>query len=205
MLPDGSTLEQVIAAVAVLNVAIGLLVEATGAGFLRGIGAGWPSVFAGVVYGILAWLVRARSVVALGIAIALARTVEILDSGLRVTTQEGHLREASWDAVGRVVARQLPPDPPWGERPPRGCRRLPRRTPRAAGSRPEIRPEGGPLSRLVELKGDSRERAGFGRRRPVCIQPLRAQGLARLSGSGSRGPAVGRSWFLASSSGHASC
>jgi hypothetical protein len=62
---------QVIAAVAVLNVVIGLLVKATGADFLRGIGAGWPSVFAGLVYGVLAWLVRGRSIVALGIAIAL--------------------------------------------------------------------------------------------------------------------------------------
>jgi hypothetical protein len=43
----------------------------------------------------------------------LARKVEILDSGLRVTTREGRVREASWGAVGRVVARQLPPDPPW--------------------------------------------------------------------------------------------
>jgi len=235
-----ATAWQVIAAVAVLNVVVGVLVEATGADFLRGIGAGWPSVAAGVVYGILAWLARGRSIVALGIAIALfaldgvfvlvsaaqagsnpvsglfvrvfllvpmlrglpalgelrrrpkqrppsrpaarlpvrpaaapaarpaappavrvlsgdaerqrlhmtgrldtgpaptalgrgpvsmkgkasvdtaaaalrflARKVEILDSGLRVTTREGRVRETTWDTIGRVVARQLPPDPPW--------------------------------------------------------------------------------------------
>jgi hypothetical protein len=232
---------QIVAAVAVLNVVVGLLVEATGADFLRGIGAGWPSVFAGLVYGVLAWLVRGRSIVALGIAVALfvidgvfvlasatqrggtppvggllarafflipmlrgfpalrelarprkrrvpsrpaarpaapaaaappragvgapaarvlsgdaerqrlqmterlntgpaptvlgrgpismkgqasvdaaaaalrflAHKVEILETGLRVTTREGHVREAPWSAIGRIVARQLPPDPPW--------------------------------------------------------------------------------------------
>ena len=237
---------QVVAAVAVLNVVVGLLVEATGADFLRGIGAGWPSVFAGLVYGVLAWFVRGRSIMALGIAVALfvldgifvlasaaqaggtppvggvvarafflipmlrgfaalrelarprkrrtpprpaARTaapatpstaplpragsgakapaarilsgdaerqrlrmtervdagpgptalrrgaisikgqasvdaaaaalrflahkVEILETGLRVTTREGHGREAPWAGIGRIVVRQLPPDPPW--------------------------------------------------------------------------------------------
>jgi hypothetical protein len=242
-----------VAAVAVLNVVVGLLVEATGADFLRGIGAGWPSVFAGLVYGFLAWLVRGRSIVALGVAVALfvldgifvlasaaqaggtppvgglvarvfflipmlrgfpalrelarprrrrtpprpARSssapaaapsaaappaaappagagsgakapaarvlsgdaerqrlrmterldtgpaptvprrgaisikgqasvdaaaaalrflvhkVEILEAGLRVTTREGRVREAPWSGIGRIVARQLPPDPPW--------------------------------------------------------------------------------------------
>jgi hypothetical protein len=234
---------QMVAAVAVLNVVVGLLVEATGADFLRGIGAGWPSVFSGLVYGILAWLVRGRSIVALGAAVALfvldgvfvlaaatqpggtppvggliarvffivpmlrgfpalrelARSrvrrrptrpparaaaptaapparagsvvntpvarvlsgdaerqrlrmterldtgpaptvlrrgaisirgqasvdaaaaalrflvhkVEILETGLRVTTREGRVREVPWNGVGRIVARQLPPDPPW--------------------------------------------------------------------------------------------
>jgi len=231
----------VVAAVAVLNVVVGLLVEATGADFLRGIGAGWPSVFAGLVYGGLAWLVRGRSIVALGIAIALfvvdgafvlvsaakaggtppigglfvrvfllipmirgvpalrelarphtrratpraaprpaarpaspaparpaaappaqvlsgdaerqrlrmterldagpaptvlgrgpvsmkgkasvdaaaaalrflVNKVEVLESGVRVTTREGRVRETDWSGIGRVVARQLPPDPPW--------------------------------------------------------------------------------------------
>jgi hypothetical protein len=62
---------QMLAAVAGLNVVIGLLVEATDAGFLRAIGAGWPSVVAGLVYGGLAWLVRGRSLLALGIAVCL--------------------------------------------------------------------------------------------------------------------------------------
>jgi hypothetical protein len=234
---------QMVAAVAGLNVVVGLLVEATGADFLRGIGAGWPSVFAGLVYGLLAWLVRGRSIVALGVAVALfvldgvfvlasatqaggtppvgglvarvfflipmlrgfpalrelarprkrrvaprptgraaapteapppragsvanapaarvlsgdaerqrlrmterldaapaptalkrggvsikgqasvdaaaaalrflVHKVEIHETGLRVTTREGRVREAGWSGVGRVVARQLPPDPPW--------------------------------------------------------------------------------------------
>jgi hypothetical protein len=30
-----------------------------------------------------------------------------------VTTREGRVREPAWDAIGRLVARQLPPDPPW--------------------------------------------------------------------------------------------
>ena len=60
-----------VAAVAVLNVVVGLLVELFDAGFLRGIGAGWPSVLAGLVYAVLAWFVRGRSVVALGIAVVL--------------------------------------------------------------------------------------------------------------------------------------
>lgn len=62
---------QMVAAVAVLNVVVGLLVELFDAGFLRGIGAGWPSVLAGLVYAVLAWFVRGRSVVALGIAVVL--------------------------------------------------------------------------------------------------------------------------------------
>jgi hypothetical protein len=43
----------------------------------------------------------------------LAHKVELLESGLKVTTREGRTREADWSAIGRVVARQLPPDPPW--------------------------------------------------------------------------------------------
>jgi hypothetical protein len=235
---------QVVAAVAVLNVVVGLLVEAFDAGFLRGIGAGWPSVLSGLVYGVLAWLVRGRSLVALGIAVGLfvldgifvmasaaqaggtppvgglvarafflipmlrgfpalrelarprrrrpppraaagparpaprptppaatpaaaapaahvlsgdaerqrlrlterldagpaptvlgrgaismkgqasvdaaaaalrflARRCEIGESGLRVTTRDGGAHEVAWSGIGRIVARQLPPDPPW--------------------------------------------------------------------------------------------
>ena len=236
---------QMVAAVAVLNVVVGLLVEATGADFLRGIGAGWPSVFAGLVYAVLAWLVRGRSLVALGVTVGLfvldgilvlasatkaggtppvgglvarafflvpmlrgfpairelarprrrppprrppahpaqppavagapseglpraaapaarvlsgdaerqrlrlterldagpASTVpgrrsisiksqvsvdsaaatlqflvqrcEIGEAGLKVTTRDGRVREVAWSVIGRIVARQLPPDPPW--------------------------------------------------------------------------------------------
>jgi hypothetical protein len=221
-------------------------VEATGAGFLRAIGAGWPSVLSGLVYAVLAWFVRARSVMALGIAVALfvldgafvlvsaaeatgtppvaglvarafflipmlrgfpalralarprrrrappraaptrpsavpasaptapaagagaaapparvlsgdaerqrlqmttrlnpgpaptvlgrgpitmkgqasvdaaaaalrflAHKLEIGAAGLRVTTREGRVHEVPWSGIGRIVARQLPPDPPW--------------------------------------------------------------------------------------------
>ena len=233
---------QMVAAVAVLNVVVGLLVEVFDLGFLRGIGAGWPSVFAGLVYAVLAWFVRGRSTVALGIAVALfvldglfvmvsatqagrtppvggivarafllipmlrgfpalrelgrprrrravpraasagarpaarqtgpapaapgpaarvlsgdaerqrlkmterlntgpaptvlgrgavsmkgqasvdaaakalrflARKCEIAEAGLRVTTPEGRAHEVPWSGIGRIVARQLPPDPPW--------------------------------------------------------------------------------------------
>ena len=38
--------------------------------FLRAIGAGWASVISGIVYGVLAWFVRGRSLVALGIAVS---------------------------------------------------------------------------------------------------------------------------------------
>lgn len=239
---------QMVAAVAVLNVVVGLLVELFDAGFLRGIGAGWPSVFAGLVYAVLAWFVRGRSVVALGIAVVLfvvdglfvmasaaqaggtppvgglvarvfflipmlrgfpairklaqprrrpgpsrtaagparpaprtpgptaassaspaltapvvhvlsgdaerqrlrlterlnagpaptvlgrgavsmkgqasvdaaaaalrflAHKCEIGETGLRFTTREGRVRDVGWSGIGRIVARQLPPDPPW--------------------------------------------------------------------------------------------
>jgi hypothetical protein len=235
---------QMLAAVAGLNVVIGLLVEATDAGFLRAIGAGWPSVVAGLVYGGLAWLVRGRSLLALGIAVCLfvldgvfvlvaatqaggsppvgglvarafflvpmlrgfpamreltrprrrraaprgpgraaappaaarpvppvsarpapaarvlsgdaerqrlqlterldtgpaptvigrgsismkgqasvdaaaaalrflAHKCEVGEAGLKVTTREGHVHPVDWSAIGRVVVRQLPPDPPW--------------------------------------------------------------------------------------------
>ena len=233
---------QMVAAVAALNVAVGLLVELFDADFLRGIGAGWPSVLSGLVYGVLAWFVRGRSLVALGIAVGLfvvdgilvmasataaggtppvgglvarafllipmlrgfpalrelgrprprrvvpraasagprpaarpaapaptasgpavrvlsgdaerqrlqmterlntgpaptvlgrgpismrgqasvdaaaaalrflAHKCEIGEAGLRVTTREGRAREVAWSGIGRIVARQLPPDPPW--------------------------------------------------------------------------------------------
>ena len=95
---------QMVAAVAVLNVVVGLLVEVFDAGFLRGIGAGWPSVFAGLVYAVLAWFVRGRSIVALGIAVALF----VLD-GLFVmasATQAG-----GTPPVGGLVARVFFLDP----------------------------------------------------------------------------------------------
>ena len=235
---------QMVAAVAVLNVVVGLLVEVFDADFLRGIGAGWPSVLSGLVYGVLAWLVRGRSIVALGIAAGLfvldgvfvmasatqaggtppvgglvarafflipmlrgfpalrelsrprrrrpppraavgparpvprptapaatptaaapavhvlsgdaerqrlrlterldtgpaptilgrgamsmkgqasvdaaaaalrflARRCEIGEAGLRVTPRDGGTHEVAWSGIGRIVARQLPPDPPW--------------------------------------------------------------------------------------------
>jgi hypothetical protein len=30
-----------------------------------------------------------------------------------LTTREGRSRDVAWSGIGRVVARQLPPDPPW--------------------------------------------------------------------------------------------
>ena len=38
---------------------------------------------------------------------------EIFDGGLRVTFAPGKMRDVRWTDVGRVVVRQLPPDPPW--------------------------------------------------------------------------------------------
>ena len=58
-------------AVAVLNVAIGLLVELFDVTFLRAIGAGWASVVSGLIYGALAFFVRRQSIVALGLAVGL--------------------------------------------------------------------------------------------------------------------------------------
>jgi hypothetical protein len=44
----------------------------------------------------------------------LAHKVEIGEAGLKVTMREGGgVHEAPWSGIGRVVARQLPPDPPW--------------------------------------------------------------------------------------------
>jgi hypothetical protein len=43
----------------------------------------------------------------------LATKVSIGDPGLRVTTREGRAHDVPWSGVGRIVVRQLPPDPPW--------------------------------------------------------------------------------------------
>ncbi|PYQ21472.1 MAG: hypothetical protein DMF79_08135 [Acidobacteria bacterium] len=58
-------------AVAILNVAIGLLVELFDVTSMRAIGAGWGSLLSGLVYGVLAFFVRRRSQVALGLAVGL--------------------------------------------------------------------------------------------------------------------------------------
>ena len=89
---------QMVLAVAGLNVVVGLLVETTGADFLRSIGAGWPSVLSGIVYGVLAWFVRARSRVALGIAVALF----ILDG---VFVLIGAAQATGSPPVGGLIAR----------------------------------------------------------------------------------------------------
>jgi hypothetical protein len=44
---------------------------------------------------------------------SLAQKCEIGEAGLRVTTREGRTREVAWSGIGRIVAGQLPPDPPW--------------------------------------------------------------------------------------------
>jgi hypothetical protein len=43
----------------------------------------------------------------------LAHKCEIGETGLRFTTREGRVRDVGWSGIGRIVARQLPPDPPW--------------------------------------------------------------------------------------------
>ncbi len=42
-----------------------------------------------------------------------AHKCEIVDGGLRVTSAPGKTRDVRWSEVGRLVVRQLPPDPPW--------------------------------------------------------------------------------------------
>src|SRR5262245_48003697 len=42
-----------------------------------------------------------------------AHKCEISDEGLRVTSGQGRTREVPWNEIGRLVVRQLPPDPPW--------------------------------------------------------------------------------------------
>ncbi len=42
-----------------------------------------------------------------------AHKCEIFDGGLRVTSAQGRTREVQWKEIGRLVVRQLPPDPPW--------------------------------------------------------------------------------------------
>ena len=42
-----------------------------------------------------------------------AHKCEISDGGLRVTSAQGRTREVRWSEIGRLVVRQLPPDPPW--------------------------------------------------------------------------------------------
>jgi hypothetical protein len=43
----------------------------------------------------------------------LAHKCQIDDAGLHVTLPSGQQREVPWTDVGRIVVRQLPPDPPW--------------------------------------------------------------------------------------------
>jgi hypothetical protein len=43
----------------------------------------------------------------------IAHRCEIGDAGLKVTLPSGELREVPFDQIDRIVARQLPPDPPW--------------------------------------------------------------------------------------------
>lgn len=57
--------------IAGLNVVVGILVELTGAGFLKGLGIGWPSVITGIIYAILGFFVKRESMVALGLAVGL--------------------------------------------------------------------------------------------------------------------------------------
>lgn len=89
---------QIVLIVAVLNVVVGLLVEMFDVPFLRGIGAGWPSVFTGVVYAVLARFVRQRSLVALAVAVALF----VLDGILILGTAA---RAGGTPPVGGVVVR----------------------------------------------------------------------------------------------------
>ena len=42
-----------------------------------------------------------------------AHRCEIFDGGLRVTSAAGKTRDVRWEEMGRLVVRQLPPDPPW--------------------------------------------------------------------------------------------
>ena len=42
-----------------------------------------------------------------------AHKCEVFDGGLRVTSTPGKTRDVRWSDVGRLVVRQLPPDPPW--------------------------------------------------------------------------------------------
>jgi hypothetical protein len=42
-----------------------------------------------------------------------AHRCEIIDGGLRVMSGTGKTREVHWSEMGRLVVRQLPPDPPW--------------------------------------------------------------------------------------------
>jgi len=85
-------------AVAILNVAIGLLVELFDLTSLRAIGAGWGSLLTGLVYGVLAFFVRRKSVVALGLAVGLF----VLD-GILVVMAGTQARGGP--NVGGIVAR----------------------------------------------------------------------------------------------------
>jgi hypothetical protein len=85
-------------AVAILNVAIGLLVELFDLTSLRAIGAGWGSLLTGLVYGVLAFFVRRKSVVALGLAVGLF----VLD-GILVVMAGAQARGGP--NVGGIVAR----------------------------------------------------------------------------------------------------
>ncbi len=87
-----------VAVIAGLNVALGLLVELFDIGFLRAIGVGWGSVVSGLVYGVLAFFVRRRSLVALALAIGLF----VLDGAFMLVAAA---RAGGSPPVGGLVAR----------------------------------------------------------------------------------------------------
>jgi hypothetical protein len=87
-----------VAFVAALNVVLGLLVELFDIGFLRAVGGGWGSFVSGLVYGVLAFFVRRRSLVALGLAVALF----VVDGVLLLL---GAAQAGGTPAVGGLVAR----------------------------------------------------------------------------------------------------
>src|SRR6266446_5330584 len=115
-------------AVAILNVAIGLLVELFDLTSMRAIGAGWGSLLSGLVYGVLAFFVRRKSLVALGLAVGLV----ILD-GIFVLVAGGAGRPQP--TRGQPGGPRLLPDPDgaWFRRDPR-ARPAPPRTEVVAGA-----------------------------------------------------------------------
>lgn len=87
-----------VAFVAGLNVVLGLVVVVFDIGFLKAVGAGWGSIISGLVYGVLAFFVRGRSQVALGLAVALF----VLD-GILLLASSAHA--GGTPPVGGLVAR----------------------------------------------------------------------------------------------------